>query len=192
MVIIPLNHKKIRAEVIKKYLGNKPAFCFSCGNAFYALKKAKVNLVNDGYYDPRHYISPFAAWKKYQAFNATSGHLPLFLMKEISEKIRKETKKFKIKKNTRFFIPFGSGELILAFSFFLSLKRVVALTSKDYSPIELDWISKPLKNFVFANCTEILEIRGIRKIKDLKNFVEKIAEKDDVFIDTSPAERKHN
>jgi hypothetical protein len=94
---IKFENKRIRAEVIAKYIKNAGydgVVCFSCGNASAELKKCNINVID---------ISPnggliankwWRAWEIKKAFplffNATSGYLNLELMYEIGIAFKKE------------------------------------------------------------------------------------------------------
>lgn len=185
---ILINNKKIRAEVIKEFLGEGRAFCFSSGNASYALRKAGVNLIAISPYDAlvaTRFVRPEEAEYYFQAFNATSGYLPTFLLERIAKKLQKRCVAA-LPSRGRLFIPFGSGELIFVFSFFFPLNRIVAVTS-DYAPLAQDNTS-PLAAFVEKNCLKIIKADGAKSIKDIKSIVGKKMKGGDVFVDTSPAD----
>lgn len=188
MKSIAINNKKIRAEVINEFLGEKRAFCFSSGNAAYALRQAGVNLIAISPFDAltaNHFIRPKEAEYYFQAFNATSGYLPTFLLERIAQRVKARCKGGLPIKD-RLFIPFGSGELIFVFSFFFPLNRIVAVTS-NYAPLTQDNTS-PLAAFVKKNCPKIINVKGAKSIKDIKSIVGKEMKGGDVFIDTSPAD----
>lgn len=191
MQSIFLNHKKIRAEIIQEFLNGKRAFCFSSGNAAYALKKAGVNLIAVSPKDAlnaQKFVPPEEAERYFQAFNATSGCLPVFLVERIAKKIKRKCGRFNPGKN-RLFVPFGSGELIMAFSFFFPLNRIVAVTS-DYPPLRQDGTGH-LASLIQNNCLKVVVVNGAKSIKDIKKRIAKELGENDIFIDTSPADHYH-
>lgn len=188
MRIVNINHKKIRAEIIKGYLGDRRAFAFSCGNATRWLERAGVNLVPiDGrHLKANHYITPEAADHYFNAFNATSGYLPTFLIKRIADRIAEELNRHMPAAHGKIYAPFGSGELVIALGYIHPLHQIVAVTSNDYAATSQDATS-PLTALVGKN-SRIFNAKGARNIANLETSASQHATASDVFIDTSEAE----
>ncbi len=106
-----LLQKQIRAIVINKYLHEAElpleVVCFSCGNASYALKKAGLKVHEVLTAD--HWWTPAEIQRKYKCFDATSGHLPMPLMKEIADGLKMCVVIF----DNEIEIPTCSGETIV-------------------------------------------------------------------------------
>ncbi|MBI4160051.1 hypothetical protein HY504_02700 [Candidatus Wolfebacteria bacterium] len=188
MKTVKVNHKRIRAEVIKEHLGEKRAFAFSCGNATRWLARAGVNLIAiDGLeLEAKHYIEPKKAEHYFNAFNATSGCLPTFLMERIADHITKEINHNKPAEHGKIYAPFGSGELIVALGYLHPLHQIVAVTSNDFAPTFQDGTS-PLTALVGKNC-RILDVNGARNVAALEEAARQQATAADIFINTSEAE----
>ena len=118
-------NKKIRSEVIFKYCKEahiKGVVCFSCGNASAALHKIGLDTVDispSGSLIPNKWWTPEEIKKTWpDRFDATSGHLPLFLMLRIAEEykmyLNSLEKTMTIKKSVD--IPTGSGESFVCIS----------------------------------------------------------------------------
>ncbi|GIW70338.1 MAG: hypothetical protein KatS3mg101_1085 [Patescibacteria group bacterium] len=180
-----INNKKIRAEVIADYIGKRRAFAFSCGNATRWLKRAGVNLIPiDGEaLKACRFITIEEMDRWFDAFNATSGYLPTYLMERIAKKI--ESKIPEIKKEKIIAVPFGSGELILALGFFIPLKKIIAIYSNEFAPTRQDGTS-PIAEFIKHNC-RIAEVKKAKNINDLKKFAKQIGAT--AFIDTRESEK---
>lgn len=113
---INLIQKQVRAQVIKKHLkniGENKCVCFSCGNASQALKNEGLEVIE--------MIEPLKWWgfteiqKYFKCFDATSGHLPIPLLIEISNilKKKKEVKNIiDFLQNKDLQLPTGSGETL--------------------------------------------------------------------------------
>lgn len=106
--------KRIRAEVVRAYMtrcGISYAVCFSCGNASHYLKEAGVSLLDispQGDLTANRWFTMEEIRQRFpQAFDATSGHLPTDLMREIAERLRAE---LTFDTDTEYIIPTGSGE----------------------------------------------------------------------------------
>lgn len=112
--LLRFEHKKIRANVIKEYIGaNKPVICFSCGNASRELKLAGLNVLD---------ISPTGdllalRWftiseiknKFPNYFDATSGHLDITLMGLIGKAYKENLGVLP----SPCYVPCGSGETLV-------------------------------------------------------------------------------
>lgn len=92
---INLLEKRIRAEVIKKYMertGKKKAVCFTCGNAAKSLRETGVETLAIGEKEelkPGHWFTQIEIKNTFpEHFNATSGDIPIFLMEEIARRMR--------------------------------------------------------------------------------------------------------
>jgi len=106
--------KRIRAEVVRAYMkrnGISYAVCFSCGNASRFLREAGVPLIDispQGDLTANRWFTMEEIRQRFpQAFDATSGHLPTDLMREIAERLRAE---LSFDTGTEYIIPTGSGE----------------------------------------------------------------------------------
>lgn len=185
MKIFKINNKKIRAEVIKEFLGDRRAFAFSCGNVTRWLKRAGVNIIPiDGEaLEAKRKITAEEADNWFKAFNATSGYLPTFLMDKIARRIEIENEE--LRNEPRIAVPFGSGELITTLGFFIPFKNIVAIYSDGFPPTKQDGTS-PLARFVARNC-ETRRAEGATGIEDLRNFAERLGAS--AFIDTSESEK---
>jgi len=109
-------NKKIRSAAILKYMqdaGISGAVCFSCGNASRELKKAGADVFDVspfGCMRPNKWFTPAEIKKIWpDLFDATSGHLPLFLMIEISKLYKSFLGELE---NLEYNVPTGSGETI--------------------------------------------------------------------------------
>ncbi len=109
-------NKKVRAEVIAAYIkeaGYRGCVCFSCGNASRALKDVGLYVVEvapqgdlqsaNKWWTPEEI---HRAWP--DLFDATSGHLPAFLMVRIGRAYRELLGVLEGQHN----VPTGSGETI--------------------------------------------------------------------------------
>lgn len=114
MLVFP--RKQIRAVVIADYIraaGYPGCICFSCGNASKALKDTGLEVVD---ISPIGDLQPTSKWwlpeEVYKVwphlFDATSGHLPAFLMIRIAEAFKKQLGDL----TGRIEVPTGSGETI--------------------------------------------------------------------------------
>lgn len=109
--------KRIRAEVVRAYMERNDipyAVCFSCGNASLFLREAGVPLIDispQGDLTANRWFTMEEIRQRFpQAFDATSGHLPTDLMREIAERLRVE---LSFDTDTEYVIPTGSGESIV-------------------------------------------------------------------------------
>lgn len=106
--------KRIRAQVVRAYMercGIAYAVCFSCGNASRYLREAGVPLIDispQGDLTANRWFTMEEIRQRFpQAFDATSGHLPTDLMREIADRLRAE---LSFDTDTEYVIPTGSGE----------------------------------------------------------------------------------
>ena len=81
-------HKKIRAGVIKRYVGDRPIVCLSCGNAAKELEAAGCEVLHigeGGLLTPNRWLTQKEIAEMFpNYFDATCGHLPWELMVELS------------------------------------------------------------------------------------------------------------
>lgn len=108
--------KKIRAEYIAEYIkaaGYEGAVVFGCGNGAQALRDCGVTVLDispRGELVPTRWWQPAEiakTWPKY--FDATSGHLPAWMMIEIGRRF----KDYLGNDLQECFVPSGSGETIV-------------------------------------------------------------------------------
>jgi hypothetical protein len=128
-------NKQIRAAVIAGYVrayGQNRVVCFSCGNASRALKEVGLDVIDissRGDLMPREWWTPeriAKVWPGY--FDATSGHLPLFLMQRIGDHFRAHLGQLH---EACYEVPTGSGETILCLRFAYPDRRFVAVYNLD-------------------------------------------------------------
>ncbi len=112
-----LNQKQIRAAVIARYVKNagyRGVVAFSCGNATAALREAGLWVLD---ISPDGMLAPTEKWwtpaEIHAAFpdlfDATSGHLPMYLMIEIARELKSTLGKLP---EAEYEVPTGSGETI--------------------------------------------------------------------------------
>lgn len=111
-------HKRLRAEVIKDYVGSKKVVCFSCGNASEALVRAGVNTLCVGGYNgvvhPSHWFTQKEISETFpDYFDATPGHLPMELMLKIASKYREFFEGYNLQNQCECDIMCGSGETLV-------------------------------------------------------------------------------
>lgn len=110
-------NKALRARTICEYMrraGIARCVCFSCGNASAALKQEGVETLD---ISPSGVLMPTLWWWPEDIarvfptyFDATSGHLPAFLMRRIASKYRGYLGELT---DAAYEVPTGSGETIL-------------------------------------------------------------------------------
>jgi hypothetical protein len=111
--------KKLRAQVIANFMRNSKlenAICFSCGNAAIALREelgasCVLEIGDKGQLQTTKWWTPAeikAVWPNH--FDATSGHLPLFLMVSIAKAFREHLGELK---EPQYTVASGSGETII-------------------------------------------------------------------------------
>jgi hypothetical protein len=147
-----VNEKEARAKVIAAYLKGRRTFCFSCGNATRELKRAGANLIAIDKTSPlqaHQHIEPEQAEHYFQAFNATSGCLPIFLLERIAGELIEATKEAQKHPSEPIYVPVGSGELLLVLMFLFPSSRLCPFTSL-YAPLNFDAKSHmtPLAGFI--------------------------------------------
>lgn len=190
LIIIGLKNKDIRSKIIKKYLGNDKCFCFSCGNASRSLRNHDVNVIGISkddllssnrevdIYDSRFMFGDY--------FDATSGHLPMTLISEISKEIKKLLPKEMFNNDKKILIPVGSGETMLCFMMLFDVKRLIGFYAENYRPIRFDMT--PLKELI----TNSVTIYNIGHVDSIKQCIDKLFYHEDFsgsyFFDTEPDE----
>ncbi len=113
--MIKFPRKEIRADLIAHHVrlaGYKGAVCFSCGNASAALVKTGIYVVDvspTGALEAKRWWQPWEvarAWP--ELFDATSGHLPLWLMVKIADAFKEHIGE--LKPGATHQVGTGSGE----------------------------------------------------------------------------------
>jgi len=109
-------HKSIRARIIADYLrrsGASACVCFSSGNAAYELRRCGLDVVEVG---PAGDLQSRTWWKPEdirrvwpERFDATPGHLPVFLMVRLAAAFRQSLGELPA---PTYEVPTGSGETI--------------------------------------------------------------------------------
>lgn len=151
-----VDFKGIRARVIEEHMTRSDymsAVCFSCGNAARALAKY-INVLEIG---PRGDFQTKRWWTPEQIhelwplkFDATPGHLPLFLMLRIAMRIRdivgwiQDTEEYP---GLGLAVPTGSGESIMCMHLAYPTFRFIAVYD-DNSPSTSYFCGAPLSNVV--------------------------------------------
>ena len=118
---ISATEKRIRAQVIKEHMerhGIKHAVCFSCGNSSSELKRIGVPLLDispQGDMRANRWFTQEDIRELFpEAFDATSGHLPIDMLNQIAARIRQSVS---IEQATGCYeVPTGSGETIVVLS----------------------------------------------------------------------------
>lgn len=115
LTLLSFPHKKIRSQVIKEYIKKdyKQVVCFSCGNAARALEEEGLNVIHigtQGELTPNKWYTMQEIHNRFPtAFDATSGHLNMELMKKIGQKY----KEYLGELDETMYIPTGSGETLV-------------------------------------------------------------------------------
>ena len=122
-----LNQKEVRAKIIAEYAyraGYRGVVCFSCGNASEALRQPcnqhglmLVEISPTGGLAANRWYTQEEIHRTWpDLFDATSGHLPVFLMARIADHFHRN-----LKLTDSCYVPTGSGEtffcLKMAFPF---------------------------------------------------------------------------
>lgn len=156
--ILEFPHKALRAEVILDYVKKAGTFkgivCITCGAAGDALTDAaagevEVVILKPGEND--EWITMEQIAQQYPGyFDATSGHLPLWLMQRISEKFRTHIDTEQTHGRIcewEYRVPTGSGETILELMMCVDNEcKLIALY--DYNRGSKFESSAPLNNIV--------------------------------------------
>lgn len=113
MNLFRFQNKRLRSIAVKRYMercGHRRAVCFSCGNASRELKEAGVDVLDispAGDLEPKRWFAPSEISALFNAFDATSGHLPIECMLEVAAEFRG------VDVPDGAAIPTGSGETIV-------------------------------------------------------------------------------
>lgn len=109
-------NKQIRSKVLKQLLSKyniEKVVCFSCGNATAELKKTGLQVLDvspNGVLLPNKWFSSLDfAYNFPNFFNATSGYLPIDIMKEIGLAY----KEYLGNLQSPCYVPCGSGETLI-------------------------------------------------------------------------------
>lgn len=121
--------KCIRAEVVRDYMRENHislALCFSCGNASEALRAAGVDLLDispAGDLTANRWFTPAEIARRFPGvFDATSGHLPVWMLTRIAERLRGE---INLDSGEGYVIPAGSGETAVCAKIAYPAARIV-------------------------------------------------------------------
>lgn len=108
--------KQLRAQVIAQHvrkLGQNKVVCFTCGNAARALEGMGLQVIaigpNEGLVPKRWFSYTDIAHSFPGVFDATSGHLPLPLLKEVAQAMVKRIPIY----DGLLDVPTGSGETLV-------------------------------------------------------------------------------
>ena len=136
--VLRFEAKRIRAEVIAQHLrgANMPArcVCFTCGNSARALREAGVFTIevgSNGMVQPTQWMTPTeiaAMWPF--TFDATSGHLPLWMMQRIGQAFAAELGPLP----GELTIPSGSGETVVCLAMAYPGTRFTAAYDNTQAP----------------------------------------------------------
>jgi hypothetical protein len=133
--------KELRAFVIADYVnrsGYSGVVCFGCGNAAAELRRAGLTVVDvsaKGDLMANRWWRPWEIRKAWpHLFDATSGHLPLFMLVTIAKYLKARAftiltlvmdeyrtanmhlgREFEAERDVEFLIPSGSGETVICF-----------------------------------------------------------------------------
>lgn len=156
------NRKAIRAILIKMYMqkaGYKQAVGFSCGNGNAALKKIGVDVLdisNYGELRANKWWKPEEINKHFPAhFDATSGHLSVYLLNELGKLLKQYIGN--LDKNSKYLVPSGSGETVVALKLAYPQIHFIAVYSKT-NPSTLYEQNAPLNTVVRAMGIEMAVI----------------------------------
>ena len=127
-------NKSLRAQGIKEYMrraGYDRAVCFSCGNASARLKAVGVDLLDistggDLIAGRWFTQSEIKRWFP-ECFDATSGHLPLECMIDISRIFKRYLRKIP----GEIFLPTGSGETLVELKMAFPACKINAVYNLD-------------------------------------------------------------
>jgi hypothetical protein len=180
MKIPPYNEKAIRAEIIASYVhtaGYKGVVCLSCGNATKALREAlsgtKTRLIDispSGILVPAEgkWFSPaeiHAIWPDY--FDATSGHLPFWMMMEIGLVLRDSLGE--LNRLHSYEIPTGSGETIACLKMAYPEISFIAVYGHDKAT-EFNF-EAPLNEYIKAHFTNTHYFKTPNLIKKAEKLI---------------------
>lgn len=123
--------KRIRARVIKDYLngiGTNECVCITCGNAAQALVDIGVNVT--AVVKPKVWYTPEEIHHKFgKLFDATSGHLPMFLMARIADELKKHFPPGVIGDSMH--LATGSGETFVTLRMAYPFKHIIPVYNLD-------------------------------------------------------------
>jgi hypothetical protein len=114
--------KRWRAQVIAGYVrqaGLRGVVCFGCGNAAAELRKTGLYVVDmsaRGDAEPKRWWGTAEIYQAFGAgglFDATSGHLPLWMMLQVSKIMQEEVSLTMHGEAASYIVPCGSGETVL-------------------------------------------------------------------------------
>lgn len=132
MTLFRFPAKKLRSKAVKRYMerrGMKHAVCFSCGNASRELREAGVDVLDvspTGDMEALRWFEPSEIARLFpDAFDATSGHLPIECMLEVAEEFRA------VDVPDGAFIPTGSGETLVCLKMAHPDRRLHAVYNLD-------------------------------------------------------------
>lgn len=122
--------KRIRAQVIAQHLGEAGlplrCVCFTCGNAARALRNEGLYVVevgSQGRVEPTEWVDPTHIAGMWPGmFDATSGHLPVWMMERIGAAFAVELGELPGK----VVVPSGSGETLVCLALAYPDVRFVA------------------------------------------------------------------
>lgn len=132
-VLLRFPAKRIRAICIKEYIAGiyDKVVCCSCGNAATALKNAGLDVLYigpNGLLIPTRWFSQLEIHRMFpECFDATSGHLPLELMRIIGEAFKKSLGDLA----ETIYVPTGSGETLLCLKMAYPQNKFIAVYNLD-------------------------------------------------------------
>jgi len=144
--------KLIRSRIIKEYLlaiNTDKTVCFSCGNASNNLKRVGLDVTE--VLNPLKWWDPFEIACKYQIFDSTSGHLPMFLMERIARALLLKYSDVFVEEKETYFIETGSGETFVCLKMAFPTMRMVPVYN-NAKPATTFNEEAPLNNLVKALC----------------------------------------
>lgn len=159
--LLRFDHKQIRAEVIREYMteaGYSRAVCFSCGNAARALESAGVETIHigeNGILSPKKWFSPAEVrniW--HDAFDATSGHLGVFLMEKIGKCYRDHLGDLP----DVVYVPSGSGETLCCLKMAYPQNEFIAVYGLDKATEYSE--NAPLNGLVDLLAFDVYHVEG--------------------------------
>ncbi len=171
--LIPkIDFKVLRAAVIDNYMmgaGIGKAVCFSCGNAARALAGRGINILEIG---PQGQLQSVRWWTPAEIhllwpdrFDATPGHLPLFLMLHIAMAIRDELGVIQIEgadyPGVGLHVPTGSGETIMCMHLAYPAYKFVAVYDDNHESTRY-FAGAPLSGVVGRMFTPIYIVEGAK------------------------------
>lgn len=163
MQLLRFDNKGIRARVIAKHLREAGKFdngvvCLTCGNAANALRNEGLQVVElgaQGALKPNRWLAPAEVARAFPThFDATSGHLPVYLMAEIGKAYKKELGALPYMAA----VPSGSGETVVCLALAYPGNKFVAVyDNEDPACVYND--QAPLNGLVALLCAGV-EVTG--------------------------------